>query len=72
MLRYRSMNGHRCPSIPQGERLSVQFAKLFLRKLLIGKLYSRCEGLSKWMARFRMIPGGLLLRSSFLVDIVKT
>ena len=28
------MNGHRCPSIPQGERLSVQFAKLFLRKLL--------------------------------------
>jgi virulence-associated protein VapD len=29
------MNGHRCPSIPQGERLSVQFAKLFLRKLLV-------------------------------------
>jgi len=28
------MNGHRRPSIPQGERLSVQFAKLFLRKLL--------------------------------------
>ena len=28
------MNGHRCPSIPQGERLSVQFAKFSLRKLL--------------------------------------
>jgi hypothetical protein len=28
------MNGNRCPSIPQGERLSVQFAKLFFRKPL--------------------------------------
>jgi hypothetical protein len=66
------MNGHRCPSIPQGEWLSVQFTKLFLRKLFIGKLYSRCEGLSGFMARFRMTPGGLLRGSSFLVDIVNT